>query len=570
VRRFESLAALAAGTAFSIVAAWRLLRPNVLSDDALVHQYWLWRYRDPQLFTDALTAELRESSRYPEGYELLFRVASQVLNPITFGEWVGIGLMAVSAWLVFLIVREHSAWRPAAWIGAALFLSLVEIHRFYGGFPRAFVHPVVLLTVLLALKRRDLAAALVAAGGALLYPPAALLAVGVLCASALRWEGRPRLDARRARFALLAAALVAAAVLGPQLLEGAAPRVMTADEARSFPEFGPAGTLHFFADSTVGFLRQNRSGFDLRTSGSILALAALALLLVRPANVRLLRAEVLALPVVALAAWGVAHAVLFRLYLPHRYTYPLVAFFAIAVAVTIRPTWCAARGRGRLPAFALLCAPLAVAAVAVYAFPLALATPPELSWTIAAIAVATLALALWRPALGAALTALLLVATILVISDPWGRGTVCPVRPGTKYIRTLPKDAVIAGDPIDLKCLPATARRPVVISTQLAPAYEADYFRSGRARMFASLRAYYGPSASAIADLGTRYGATHLWVRRGTAGGARWRRRSQPYGSFVRRLIESGEPAVLRLPARCRRWRRGAEEVYDIRCLSGG
>jgi hypothetical protein len=561
VRRLESLAALGACAAFSLIAGWRLLREHVLSDDALVHQYWLWRYRDPLLFTDSLTAELRESSRYPEGYELLFRAASQVVDPIAFGEWVGIAAMAVSGWLVFLIVREHTPWRPAGWIGAALFLSLVEIHRFYGGFPRAFVHPVVLLTVLLALKQRNLAAALVAAGGALLYPPAALLAAGVLCVSALRWKG---IDIRKAGFAALAVGLSAAVVL---VSGGDAPRVLTADEARAFPEFGPNGTLHFFADSTVELLRQNRSGFDLRTSGSILVVAALALLLARPANIRLLRLPVVALPVVSLAAFAVAHQVLFRLYLPHRYTYPLLAFFAIAIAVTIRPTW--EQARQRWQTLALLCAPLAVAAFAVYVFPLAPAEAPQPGW-IPALAVAALAVPLVRrPEHGALLTAAALVAAILVISDPWGRGTVCPVRPGTKFIRTLPKDAVIAGDPIDLKCLPATARRPVVISTQLAPAYEADYFHLGRERMFAMLRAYFGPSAGAIADLQTRYGATHLWVRRGTADGRRWRPRGEPYGSFVTRLVSAGEPAVLRLPERCRRWRRGGQEVYEIRCLSG-
>ena len=203
-----------------------------------------------------------------------------------------------------------------------------------------------------------------AAGGALFYPPAGLLAVGVLLVSALRWrDRRPRLDRRRAAFALLALALFTAAVLGPQLAAGGSPRVLSAAEARAYPEFGAHGPLHFFVPSAIEYLRQNRSGFDLRGSGSILALAALALLLVRPANLRLLRAEVLALPIVALGAYAVAQAVLFQLYLPHRYTYPLVAFFAIAVGVTIRPTWLAlwASPRPRLRAFALLAAPFAVA-----------------------------------------------------------------------------------------------------------------------------------------------------------------------------------------------------------------
>ena len=226
--------------------------------------------------------------------------------------------------------------------------------------------------MLLALRNRQLAAALVAAGGALLYPPAAVLAVGVLCVSALGWsEGRPRIDVRRAPFAALALGLAAVAVLGPQLASGGAPRVMTAAEARAFPEFGADGPLHFFVPSVVEYLSQNRSGFDLRTAGSILAVAALALLLLRPANLRLLRREVLALPVVALCAWGLSQAVLFKLYLPHRYTYPLLAFFAIAVAVSLEPTWRAFAARRRLRTFALLASPLAVCLFAVYVFPLA-------------------------------------------------------------------------------------------------------------------------------------------------------------------------------------------------------
>jgi hypothetical protein len=494
----------------------------VLSADALVHQYWMWRFRDPALFPDALTAALRRSSRYPDGYEAVFRLAAQVADPIAFGEWVGVALMAVSGWLVFSIVREHTSWRPAAWIAAALFLALMDIHRFHGGFPRAFVHPVVLLCVLLAIRGRHLGAALVAAGGALFYPPAALLAIGALLVSAVAWSGgRPRLHRRRSSAALVALALGAAAVLGPQLIAGGSPRVLTAAEARAYPEFNPRGTLHFFADSTFRYLRQNRSGLDLRTSGTILAAAALALLAARRGNVRRLRPEVLALPVVALGAFAVAHAVLFRLYLPHRYTYPLVAFFAIAAGVALRPAW-----RGREGA--------------------------------------------------AAVTGLLLVGALLLLPDHGARGSSCRERPATRYVSTLPKDVVIAGDPLDLTCLPATARRPVVISTHLAPAYEVDYFLAGRERMFATLRGYYGDSLEALADLRERYHVTHVWVRRNAVraelrpGGTRWRAGgNRPYGPFVRRLVAGGgEPAILHLPGACVRWRRASDAVYDVGCIA--
>ena len=193
-RRFEGAAALALTTAIAVLSSVHLLRRDVVEGDALVHQYWMRAFTDPALFTDSLTARLRGSERYPDGYQGLFWLASHVADPIAFGEWLGVALMAAAGMLVFAIVREHADWRPAAWLGAVLFLGL-QGHRFFGGFPRGFLHVVVLLTVLLALRRRERAAAGVAAGGALFYPPAALLAIGVLCASALRWRGgRPGLD----------------------------------------------------------------------------------------------------------------------------------------------------------------------------------------------------------------------------------------------------------------------------------------------------------------------------------------------------------------------------------------
>jgi hypothetical protein len=389
-------------------------------------------------------------------------------------------------------------------------------------------------------------------------------------------------DLRRAGYAALSAGVAAVAVLVPRLPAGGAERVMSAGEARGFPEFGADGSLHFFAPSVVEYLSQNRSGFDLRTSGSVLAVAAVTLLLARRENLRLLRREVIALPVVALGAWALAQLVLFKLYLPHRYTYPLLAFFAIVAAVTLEPTWRAVAGRrGPVRAFALLASPVAICAFAVYVFSLAPVTPARPFATMALIgavalvvAAAAVPLALRSAAAGAAVTGAVLVAAVLVLPDRLPLGNACPARPATTFMmKQLPKDAIIAGDPRDLMCVVATARRPVVISTQLAPAYEADYFRRGRERMFATLRAYYGHSSSAIADLGRRYGADYLWVRRDVLereladGGVRWKRRELPYGRYVRRLLADGEPAVLRLPVACRRWQLGPAEVYDIGCV---
>jgi hypothetical protein len=294
------------------------------------------------------------------------------------------------------------------------------------------------------------------------------------------------------------------------------------------------------------------------------------------------------MPVVALAGFAAAQAVLFRLYLPHRYTYPLLAFFAIVIGVSLRPTWTAlwSRPRPGLRAFLLLAAPLAILGLALYVFPLGPTKPLEEPWTAAAIAAgalvlaAAVALGLRRapertaPAVGAVVTGLALAAAMLGATEDWTRGTLCPNTGAAAYMASLPKDAVIAGDPMDLRCIPATARRPVVTSTQLAPAYEVDYFLDNRERMFATLRAYYGRSEAAIAELGERYGATQLWVRPDAvrkviaADGGRWRAGDEPYGTFIRGLLRSGEPAVLHLPRACRRWRNAVSEIYDIGCIA--
>ena len=51
-------------------------------------------------------------------------------------------------------------------------------------------------------------------------------------------------------------------------------------------------------------------------------------------------------------------------------------------------------------------------------------------------------------------------------------------------------------------------------------------------------------------------------------GGVRWRGQQLPYGRYVQQLLRAGEPAVLDLPAACRRWHLGGAEVYDIRCIA--
>ena len=555
-------------------AAGRLLgrraRPPVL-DVALARPGAVHRPAD---------AQLRESARYPDGYEALFWLATHVADPIAFGEWLGVALMAVSGWLVFPIVREHTDWRPAAWIAAALFLALIDIHRFHGGFPRAFVHPVVLLTVLLAMRRRRAAPRRSwPRGGALFYPPAALLAVGVLCVSALRWSGgRPRIDraprgvrgcwrsASRRRRARPAAARRRRAARVDGGRGARVPRVRRR-----------TATLHFFVPSALEYLRQNRSGFDLRASGQHprargagaaarpagepAAAAPARCSRCRSCRWRLRAGAGRAVPALPAAPLHVSA----RRVLRDRRRRHAAADLGGAVGAP----------GARLRAFALLAAPVAVAAVAVYRLPArrrraacAAVTPRagrgrRRRSLAAAARAAAAARRRRRPRRRRASLSRPDAARRCSSCVPEQRAARHAV-PAVARVRLPRHPAEGRRDrrrPERPQCLPATARRPVVISTQLAPSYEADYFLAGPRAHVRDLRAYYGPSPRRhrraqtplrrdppVGPAATPWSAS--WPRRARAGGAgaavrALRPRAAPQRRAARRAL-----AARGLPAR--------------------
>jgi hypothetical protein len=582
----EEGAVVVAAFLAALYAEWQIVTgPLTFQTDSTIHEYWMRRFIDGGLFQDPLTESLLDTGYSPPAFRSLYWLASHVVDPVFFGEILPLVLQPFVVWLLFRIVRAHVEWRPAAWIGAALFLVPWEVHRFSGGHPRAFAQPIVLLAVVLLLSRRNLAAALVPPVGLLLYPPAGAVALGIVVLAALDFHRRRFLDLERVRWAGVSVLGIGAAFVLTRLTTGSQD-VITEAEARLYPEFGPDGPMHFFASSTLEFLKQNYSGFFLLYSGSILAVAAALLLVLRPRNAWLLRWEVWCVPIAALILFAAAHALLFRLYLPHRYTYALLPFFCIAIAVWIRPTFQALAERRR--ALALLAAPLVVLAAMLLALTL-FPFGPQLSldsfgsWLVDAAPYLAVGLAVGlvvaafvrrgergRAAAGAAAV---VAGGLLVGAATFAGGTRSPAaeRCGDKalyrHLRTLPEETIVAADPFDSKCIPIAARRPVVISRKLYQPWTVGYFELIRERMFQTVEAYYGPSVDAVAALRERYGADYLLVR-ADQNGQLWGR-MQPFASEVQRLRDSvAEPAVERLPKHCVTWSRGELELYSLACVA--
>jgi hypothetical protein len=595
----QALLVVLAGLATMFVERIILFTPHVSATDTILLEYWMRRFQDPGLFQDPLTHALVQTGYVPLGSQAVYWLASWVVDPIRFGAWGALVLAPLSTWLVFRIVREHTAWIPAAWLGAALFILSWQNQRFSGTHPRAFAQPIVLLTVFLLMRRRTRWAAVVPAAGALFYPPAALVALGTLFLSAIGARGRRLTLERRT---LVAAAASAAVVLLayelPRIAGLSSGNLITESVARHYPEFGPNGQVPFFrgTGSILDELRANYSGFAVTLGGSILMVMTPVVLLLRPANCRLIRKEVWAMGAASLILFGVSYAVLFHLYLPNRYTYALIPFYCIVIAVSWYPLWNAygERLRWLLPVLAVG-VPAAVVWYAGSKFDLGPLLPPATlrdtvvdGWVTIACAVAAgaaLAAVVYflrtDRGMGAVALIVLLCAVLagslltgVVAEAGWqiSKGHDCSKDQALySYLRTLPKQAIIAGDPKAIDCVPIEAERGVVISRKLYQPFDYTFLKIVRPRMANMLRAYYGSSRSAIADLGTRYGATDLVVDRKLLTLKRPFLRftsMAPFAAVVRRdLPPPSQRAALHLPRSCEVWSQGDLAVYDIPCV---
>lgn len=573
---------------------WAIIfQRGVYQTDALIHEFWMRRFQDGGLFHDPLTTVLVRSGYIPLGVQGLYYVLSYLVDPVRLGAVGAVFVAPLSAWLIFRIVREQTDWRPAAWLGAALFVLPWNVQQFNGMHARAFGEPVVLLTLYLLLRRRLGWAALIPPAATMLYPPAAAISLIMVIVAAARSLASDRSSpARRIAVTAGSAAATAIATIAPALVNIQNSNLISESAARHYPEFSGRGQMQFFSKSFLQLMRGPYSGFDLDTSGCVLLVGCIAVLLV-PGNVRRVRAEVWVLAAASLAMFAASYSVLFRLYLPNRYTHSMVAFFCIVIAVCWRPTWAfLARWVGSWGVLIVACAlPAAIVWLAARVVPLGPQMTSQgfsdlvrhdrwlyLAWLVAACLVAATVLVLTgRRAQGAAVTfaavlaGTLLVGGVAVAGGGEAAGIACHDAPLYGYLQTLPKDAIVAGDPIAINCIPIAAERPVLISQKLYQVYDQNVLHFARPRMLAEIRAYYGNSLRDIVGLRTMYGADVIVVNRDlfTPGGGYPYSRMAPFKGLVgylRRTVH--DPAVLRLPRRCMTWSHGAEAVYSLSCLT--
>lgn len=335
---------------FAMRKAWTGV--YLVQDDTRQHLFWMQRFLDPGLFPHDLIADYFQAVA-PWGFATFYRLFAMVgVDPLWLSKILPVVLGAVATGYGFGVCLQLLPIPFAGFIAALLLNQVFWSHDdLASATPRAFM-PLLFLAFLYYLMRWALLpclATIVLEG--LFYPQYVLVFAGILCLQSLQtlqWQGgRLKLVSRDQYWFCLAGLGTAFLVMLPYaLLASPYGPVITALEAKYLPDFYPQGRARFFLPDTWMFwMSGNRSGIFPTFRPPLMGVGILLPLLLRlPRHFSLVRqvtTNVRVLPQIGIVALGLfvaAHALLFKLHLPSRYTaYTLrfVLVFAAALCLTL-------------------------------------------------------------------------------------------------------------------------------------------------------------------------------------------------------------------------------------------
>lgn len=447
-----------------------LLRADLYADDAAQHIFWLYRYADPGLLPNDLTA--RYFSLYssaPLGYRLIYATLAPYVDVLTFGEFLGAGLCLASVWLAALIGRQVAS-EPyrglGALIGAVTVLCLIAQPSDVLtplGLQRVFALPITLLFLWSVLAHRYAWLGVSWLLAALIYPVIIVVlgvagAIVVLRELWLERRWKPvywwLLIAGLGAIGLVASTLGNPSDIGP---------TVSGRVALAMPEFSEEGRLRlFFGTFSGNWLRNQLVGLGWSPLCLLVTACAAALAAAFNRTARL-PAGAWILIGTGLVIWTIARLTLFTLYLPNRHT------------------------RTAFPAFAV--AAISAAGIIVLSRVIERSRRPMLIYS------------------GLSVVAVVTVVSVFLpgFLRQWNSPVDTDMEKAYAYLATLPKDALIAAHPDVADFVPLRSHRSVLASTETSLPFMLGYYEQLRPRLEASLEIAYASSWEELDAAAARY-----------------------------------------------------------------
>lgn len=533
----------------SIALQQAFSRQYVLQDDARHHVFWMARFVDPELFPRDIIADYFQSIA-PAGYATLYRAMAGVgVDPYLFNKLLPMCLGLITTAFCFGVCMQLLR-VPAAGFMASLLLnqSLWMRNGLVSGTPRAFISPLFLAFMFLLLRRSIVLSVASIALMALFFPSTMFIALGVLFLRLLRWERRSLHFSHERRDYLLCAAGLAVAVLVllPYAFRssGFGP-VVTASEARTLPEFLPGGRMVVFRQGFWSYwVTGSHTGmFSSAVFYPMIMCAGLLLPLLMLAQKRFpltrqTSSGIALLPrivVASLAMFFAANALLFRLYLPSRFT---VNSFRILLAMaagisTIVLLDAVFRWAKKFPSVARRVAALAAAGLVAAALAFPFVTGP-------------------------------------VVDTRYKFGENPELY---EFLARQPKDVLIASLANDVENLPMFSRRSILVGRETALPFHKKYYSQIRERAVDLINAQYSTDIAELRNFIQKYGVSFVLVDRNAftpqyVAGDKWVMQYEPAAKDAVARLKQGEvPALSTLIDRCSVLETNGMSLIPAECI---
>ena len=532
-----------------------LSSPYVIADDARQHWFWTQRFADPELFPNDFIADYYQSIA-PRGYAFLYKVAAAIgIDPLLFNKVLPVILALFAASLSFWICLYLFPFPSAGFMSSVLLAQALSMtDTVFSGTPKAFLYVSFLSFVFLWLRRTGGWFLWAIAFEGLFYPPAVLVSSGVMVLWLLEWkDGRLGICRDRQTWIYVASGLaIGFMVLTPYIFstDGFGPTV-SAEVARTMPEFQPGGRTAFFYDDFSRYWLKGRSGLRLDASLTPATNVASFFWLFLPwfpkqfPLVRKLTPNAGFLPrllCTSLGLFAAAHLLLFKLYLPSRYSgHYLRIFFTLSAGIA-----------------------LCIVIDALLRHAIALLQNSSVVGIVRSLA---------TQAFAAFFATAVVAYTFFVSGFPhtyFARGTQPELY---AYLQTQPKDSLVATLHPESSMIPALARRSTLVGREFAIPYHVGYYEEIRQRAHDTLEAQYSVAPEVLQGFIEQYGVD-LWMldRQSFSSNRlaenRWLKQYRPtFDRAVETLERGEEPILSQLQTTCRTFEHDRLYVLSTDCI---
>ncbi|MGB3403020.1 MAG: hypothetical protein WBA77_10035 [Microcoleaceae cyanobacterium] len=318
----------------------------IIQDDARQHIFWMQRFLDSELFPNNLIANYFQSVA-PLGYKTLYQFfAIFQLNPIFISKILPTFLGLITTYYCFQVCLEILPIPLAGLISSILLNQQLWLNDgLVSATPRAFIYPLFLMFLYYVLRKSIIFTGIVISLIGLFYPQYILIVFGILILRLFRIESNNlhlNVNQNDCFVSITGLAIAFIVILLYAIQSNSYSPVITAEEARTWSEFGGAGNSAFFSENIWQyFVFGQRSGFlarhlfrpPLLFAGLLLPILTTQFKTFENLNKTKIIYQIL---ISSFTCFILSHIFLFKLHLPSRYTrYSFQIILALAAGISI-------------------------------------------------------------------------------------------------------------------------------------------------------------------------------------------------------------------------------------------